>query len=215
MVRELKGWSGLISTNSLLPLACGLILVLPQSCTVLSPLYLFSILFFVVSGSVLGYTIISRYFIQFMISSDKKTSIIHEAVEEAEVYTIKRYKRQIVKTEKNTERKQGAISLTRKRFEEYFRESKPYLNPDLKITDLVEPLKANRTVISNFINQTYGMNFNRYINGLRIKELQRLQKLYSNESKEISKLLSKAGFTSMRNYTRAISAEQDYKSSER
>ena len=43
------------------------------------------------------------------------------------------------------------------------------------MTDLVEDLDVNRTVLSAFINQTYGMNFNRYLNRFRLRELDRLR----------------------------------------
>lgn len=121
----------------------------------------------------------------------------------------KRAIRQIAERVENAEGKIVTVPLTGKRFEEYFREHKPYLNPELKITDLIDPLKANRTVISNFVNKTYGVNFNRYINRLRVKELERLKNLPKNKGMEIPQLLSKAGFSSMRNYTRALAAEQD------
>jgi len=36
-------------------------------------------------------------------------------------------------------------------------------------------LFSNRTYISAFINREYGMNFNRFINNYRLKEIERLQ----------------------------------------
>lgn len=99
--------------------------------------------------------------------------------------------------------------LTKEIFEDYFNRYKPYLNPHLKITDLIEPLNANRSVLSGFINKTYGMNFNRYINRCRLKELERLSRLPANANKELAKLVRHAGFANNRNYIRALQAEQE------
>ncbi|MFR1292098.1 MAG: hypothetical protein ACLSB7_07785 [Parabacteroides distasonis] len=52
-----------------------------------------------------------------------------------------------------------------------------FLRPGYKMTDLVEDLDVNRTVLSAFINQTYGMNFNRYLNRFRLRELDRLARI--------------------------------------
>jgi YesN/AraC family two-component response regulator len=61
--------------------------------------------------------------------------------------------------------------LTRKQFEKYMQNARPYLKSDLKITDLVSDLQINRTYISSFINSEYGMNFSNYINTLRLMSL--------------------------------------------
>lgn len=63
----------------------------------------------------------------------------------------------------------------RKKFEKYIYEHRPYLNPDLRITDLMQAFHTNRTYISRFINREYGMNFSRYINMLRLREMEALR----------------------------------------
>ena len=57
------------------------------------------------------------------------------------------------------------------------------------MTDLVEDLDVNRTVLSAFINQTYGMNFNRYLNRFRLRELDRLRLRPANQGKSVSSLI--------------------------
>lgn len=94
-------------------------------------------------------------------------------------------------------------SLSRKDFEDYFKRYKPYLDPGFKITDLIAPLEVNRTYISRFINMEYGMNFNQYINSCRLKELDILLTLKSNNGKNLGVLVSQAGFGSFRSYIRA------------
>lgn len=99
--------------------------------------------------------------------------------------------------------------ITRRILEAYFRREKPYLNPDFKITDLVEGLDVNRTMISGFINDTYGVNFNRYLNRWRLAEMRRLMGLPSNRGKSPQRLVTKAGFSNSKHYLRALRAEEN------
>ncbi len=96
--------------------------------------------------------------------------------------------------------------LTKSSFNAWIKENKPYLDPSLKITDLVEAMCVNRTYLSRFINRTYGMNFNRYINSLRIREFERLAPSGSNANKSLHGLVIKAGFTDLKHYRRALDA---------
>lgn len=99
--------------------------------------------------------------------------------------------------------------LNRPIFEKFILSQKPYLNPDYKITDLMEDLDVNRTAISAFINRTYHMNFNRYLNRLRLKELDKLRSQPGNEKKSLTSLALKVGFKGYRNYLRAVAAERE------
>ncbi len=104
-------------------------------------------------------------------------------------------------------RQHSGQPLTRRRLEAYFRSEKPYLNPDFKITDLVEYFDLNRSTISGFINKTYGVHFARYVNRWRLEELNRLSGLPSNHGKKKSQLILKAGFTNTKHYQRSLQAE--------
>ena len=75
-------------------------------------------------------------------------------------------------TTEMTETKRAA---RRKKFEKYMNEHRPYLNPELQISDLALAFHTNRTYLSRFINREYGMNFSRYINLLRFQEMERLR----------------------------------------
>ncbi|GEM_PF-3531930 len=92
--------------------------------------------------------------------------------------------------------------IDRKDFESYFRRHKPYLNPDLKISDLTVPLQSNRTYLSKFINHTYKMNFNSYINLCRLREMEKLARLPANEGKSPAGIAGQAGFKNYRHYLR-------------
>ena len=100
-------------------------------------------------------------------------------------------------------------NLTKKQFELYFKEYKPYLNPYFRITDLIEPFEVNRTYISRFVNKEYGMNFSRYVNLCRLQKLEILISLPSGKGKSIQDLLKLAGFGSYRSYMRAKLVEEE------
>lgn len=105
-------------------------------------------------------------------------------------------------------RRQFSRKLNRHMFEEFIRNKKPYLNPSYKITDMVNDLDVNRTSLSTLINRTYGMNFNSYLNHLRLRELEQLRLLPDNEEKNVRLLLGQVGFHNYRTYLRAINVER-------
>ena len=107
------------------------------------------------------------------------------------------------------ERRYHSGKISQERLEGYFRTQKPYLNPDYKITDLVEALDVNRTVISAFINQTYGVTFPHYLNRWRLDELKRLRSLPANKGRSISSLISQTGFADYRRYAHAAAVERN------
>ena len=168
------------------------------------------IILLVLINSLIAYSVLSRrflFYVQFPKSEKIKKPEMAETADPAT--PIRTHKRRISETVTDENGKHIVVKLTKERFEAYMQKEKPYLNPHLKITDLIEPLKANRTFISNFVNQTYGLNFNQYINSLRIKELEHLSAMASNSSKKTADLVEKAGFATLRNYTRALSARQN------
>ena len=95
--------------------------------------------------------------------------------------------------------------LGRERVEKYLEDKKPYLNPEFKITDMAKDLFSNRTYISAFINREYEMNFNRFINNYRLKEVERLQAEAVQRKQKISlmEIVIHAGFSNYRSYFRA------------
>ena len=92
--------------------------------------------------------------------------------------------------------------LTRKMFERQVVGKKLFLNPQLRLSDLMELFHTNRTYLSGFINREYGYGFNGYINRLRLAELERLMALPSNRGKSVNKLYARAGFPNYQMYLR-------------
>ncbi|GAB6011803.1 AraC family transcriptional regulator [Viscerimonas tarda] len=131
---------------------------------------------------------------------------VHPEPEE-EVETKEEIEKSEESGEQEDDRRFHSGKLTRRRVNAYFRKEKPYLQADFKITDLAEAMDVNRAVMSGFINKAYKMNFNRFLNLWRLRELERLQALPSNRGKSIAKLIGRAGFTEERQYYRAKRSE--------
>lgn len=100
------------------------------------------------------------------------------------------------------------IIIDRKQFQHYMHDKKPYLNPNLRITEVAAGLNTNRTYISSFIKKEYGMNFCRFINRCRLQELDRLRLKPSNANKVNIDLVLMAGFSNYRSYLR-VKKEED------
>ncbi|MDR0894615.1 MAG: hypothetical protein LBN06_04860 [Prevotellaceae bacterium] len=102
-------------------------------------------------------------------------------------------------------------AISRPRFEYYMEKKKPYLNPNLCITDMLEELNTNRTYLSNFINNEYHMNFNDLMNYYRLREIERLRLDESLRKQNSLELIQKAGFSSYRGYIAAGRREYRHK----
>ena len=98
--------------------------------------------------------------------------------------------------------------LTKGIFDLFMNKEKPYLNPELKITDLTYSLITNRTYLSEFINREYGVNFSHYINRQRLKELDRLRQNHEYDHLSEVELIEMAGFSSFGAYRWFINAEK-------
>lgn len=109
------------------------------------------------------------------------------------------------KEENNTE--PAKVKISRAVFDRYIADSKPFLNPELRITDLALAFGTNRTYLSVFINREYGMNFSHYINSLRLDELRRIRRAPEMSGLDGLELVERAGFSSYRGYLRFVHKE--------
>ncbi len=98
----------------------------------------------------------------------------------------------------------------RQKLEEYIEDNKLYLKPDLRITELTTPLAMNRAYLSAFINDTYDMNFCRFINSFRLKEYERLRADESNRECSNTELALRAGFSNYVGLYRAQSYQKGF-----
>ena len=99
-------------------------------------------------------------------------------------------------------------ALKIRHLEAYMHKNKPYLNPKLKITEVVRELNTNRTTLSLLINRTYGMNFCRYVNRFRLKEFEEIKSNPKNVNLSKQELVIKAGFSDYRGYRRVKQHEE-------
>lgn len=204
-------------------LGVSIVLILASIITALSPYThihkfisnVFIVLLIATAHAVLIYNILRRnYYIIFL---EKKVSLEQDnqipnqntdlSVSTKTITPRKQYVRYQQKL--NNKESTAGNNLTKKQFELYFKEYKPYLNPYFRITDLIEPFEVNRTYISRFVNKEYGVNFSRYVNRCRLQKLEVLMALPSGKGKSIQDLLKLAGFGSYRSYMRAKLIEEE------
>lgn len=85
---------------------------------------------------------------------------------------------------------------------EYFERSRPYLNPDLTINDIVNTLYTNKVYISKAICAYTGRNFCQFVNYYRISYAVELFR--SNPNMKIVDISTRAGFNSSVSFTMAF-----------
>ena len=69
---------------------------------------------------------------------------------------------------KSTRRRQERDKLIEEKLTGYFTEQKPYLNPELSLSDVAAAIGVNTTYLSQFFNRRYETNFFTFVNGYRI-----------------------------------------------
>lgn len=104
--------------------------------------------------------------------------------------------------------KKTPVKLSKRNLESFFHNEKPWLDPGLTLVGLAEKLGTNRVVLSGFINRTYGVNFNTWVNEWRLAELERLCKYKKYNKLLLNDLVALAGFGSYDSYRRAREASK-------
>ncbi|HNW51077.1 MAG TPA: helix-turn-helix domain-containing protein [Prolixibacteraceae bacterium] len=79
---------------------------------------------------------------------------------------------------------------------------KKFLDPGITLIDLAAQLNTNRTYLSNYINQQHGMNFNAWINWLRVQESQTL--LVELPQLTIAEISERLGYSDQGNFSRSF-----------
>jgi AraC-like DNA-binding protein len=92
------------------------------------------------------------------------------------------------------------------RLRSYFETGQPYLEPDLKLTDIVEAMGSNRTYVSYLIHVNLKTNFNDLVNKYRIQEAVRL--LHEEKfNAKIIEIAFRSGFNSYSPFYKAFRKE--------
>lgn len=90
------------------------------------------------------------------------------------------------------------------KIKKYFEQEKPYLQGNLKITDVARALATNRTYISEIIKTVYYSNFSDYVNTYRIEEAKILLTDTNCSNLTIAEICDKAGFNTYNSFIKAF-----------
>ncbi|MFV0266049.1 MAG: helix-turn-helix domain-containing protein [Draconibacterium sp.] len=89
---------------------------------------------------------------------------------------------------------------------QYFEKEKPYLNPELNLSDVCKHIGTNRTYLSNLINNQFEMNFNAFVNRYRLKEVMEYRKQHPSATN--ATLTDVGGFGSVSSLKRALGKQK-------
>lgn len=213
LIRRLKSWVLLLaflSMTAIVSTAFGTFL--PRTIVFHSMLPLIGALCIASQHIILTYHIIRRDYMLFITIPGRKHPLLSDLERTISKPAVPPHHQSAHKDDSFRVRKSYTRTdkpLTHRRLEDWVKKHKPFLSPSFKITELAEAFDTNRTYISNFVNRTYGINFNRYLNRLRLNELDRLTKMHSNKDQNLRHLITKAGFTDYKHYMRALQTEKD------
>ena len=94
----------------------------------------------------------------------------------------------------------------------WFEREKPYLNDDLRLTDLQRVFPISRSYLSQLFNKELGMSFSDYVNQFRIEESKRL--MDAEPLASIQEIAERSGFHSISTFRRAFTKHTGIISSE-
>lgn len=84
----------------------------------------------------------------------------------------------------------------------WFEREKPYLNDDLRLTDLQRVFPISRSYLSQLFNKELGMSFSDYVNQFRVEESKRL--MDAEPLASIQEIAERSGFHSMSTFRHAF-----------
>lgn len=95
-----------------------------------------------------------------------------------------------------TEKVQQQQNELKERLEAYLTESKSYTNPAISLHKLAEELATSPNVLSQTINQHFGVSFFELINNLRVEEAKNLLLSEKHQNLKVEAIGEMAGFNS-------------------
>jgi len=84
---------------------------------------------------------------------------------------------------------------------------KPFLNPQVSLTDLSAKLSVSTKQLSQVINQSFNKNFFDFINSYRIQEVQQILKESKDDKLTVLEAMYEAGFNSKSSFNTAFKKE--------
>lgn len=96
------------------------------------------------------------------------------------------------------------LEQLRLRLESMMAAERPYLDPDLNIRQLAGRLNSNTAYLSRVINVGYGLNFNDFINGYRVRAIEERLRAGDHRHYTFLSLALDCGFNSKATFNRAF-----------
>ena len=90
------------------------------------------------------------------------------------------------------------------RVETMMKSEKPYLEPELALSDLAQRLGTNVSVLSAVVNGAFGKNFNDYVNEFRVEAVKKMLKDPENNHYSLLGIGLECGFNSKSTFNRAF-----------
>jgi YesN/AraC family two-component response regulator len=107
-----------------------------------------------------------------------------------------KYQHSKIQEEKGLEIKEALIAV--------MNSEKPYLNPELSLTELAQMIKQSPHDVSQVINQYLNQNFSDFVNYYRVEEFKRRMTLVDFSKYTLQALSEKCGFSSKSSFFRAF-----------
>lgn len=90
---------------------------------------------------------------------------------------------------------------------ELMRRERPYLDPQINLSDLSERLSISTKHLSQVINQSFGQSFFDFVNSYRVGEVQRILKESGDDKLTVLEAMYEAGFNSKSSFNTAFKKE--------
>ena len=97
----------------------------------------------------------------------------------------------------------GSITIIRQ-LEQFIQKEKPFLDPELKLADLATRLNTTPHLLSQAVNETYGQNFQQYLNAYRVDTAKELLKSEDTFHLTIAAIAFDSGFNSLSAFNAAF-----------
>jgi len=101
----------------------------------------------------------------------------------------------------------GQIEVYKKQLLALLGTEKPFLNPQVSLTDLSEKLSVSTKHLSQVINQSFNKSFFDFINTYRIQEVQQILKESVDDKMTVLEAMYEAGFNSKSSFNTAFKKE--------
>ena len=109
-----------------------------------------------------------------------------------------------VEKEESSALKDLDVDFWKNKVLQYFEREKPYLNPELKLSDVSQQLKTNLNTLSAVINSGFAKNFNDFVNEYRIEEFKNQSQHKDNQHLTLLAIAFDCGFNSKTTFNRAF-----------